>query len=1247
VTYPCPYCRATASLESGCPGCGRGPDPDAAAVVRLDGRIGELTARLAAARDAERALDAQLRESWEQRNAAAARVRAAVAAASAPSASAPSASAPSASAPGSFAPGSFAPGSFAPGSFAPGSFAPGSGAPGASAAGFPAAGRPAPVSPPPGSSPAGQPPAAGRPARSREASTRLVQNALFLLGGLLLGVAAIVFTAVAWSQFGVGGRAVLLAAFTAAALTAPLAALRRDLRATAETFAALGLLLVLLDGYAAWHVNLFGVADYSAYGYAGAVCAVTAAVAAGYEHVTGLAGPRYVALVVAQPVFPLVVEPLHPGPDGWAFVFAAVAVLNLMVIHLRRRPLTGVGITAYAWGLFWVVGSGLGALTALATASTTAEAASGGAALVVAVLVLVASALLARIAAAQAVAGGLLVVALGVAGARVLDIAAGQYAVVAVAALVAGLALAVAAVRPLLPAAVRPGPWAGAVAVTVVPAAVALLGVAFAAAGAVEAAQPFLGAGPDREVERSGWQLPAAVGLIAVAVVALLPRAQRRHGVIGGVAALGLAVPAGFGLVWWSAPAVDLLVAAVAVAVAVRTAGPGRRLPVPAAVLWCGAVAGLLVVHAVLTGFGRAAVAAVALGAVALIGAGAAVLARPERRGDAGAVALGAGVLAVPAAVWAATVAFAVPGPGQTRITLAVAAVLAAGAWAVPRSVRPAAHAAALLGLLTAPLWAVGSGDSPAIYAAVALLVVAATVPLGVGAAAPVGVVLGLALAAAVAESVFAVSLAPYEWLDAVWRGRPAGVGLDVAGVAEVSRGDAVAVLLVAVVAAVLQVAARAAGPRATADRARGASVGGASVGGASVGGAAAGGASVGGAAAGGAAAGGAAAGGAPTRGSLVRGSVAVAVWAAVPALIVGVPMLLAATGAVWPAVPAASLAGGLAVLVALALRPPAARGVVVACAVVATVLAAAGLAGALPTHASTLVAFGAVMVAGAVGGSSARLADARVAGWSGAVLAALGFAYTASHALGLALVPAAFVVLGTAAAVVGLGTLLAARFEGRVVQAIGHAGAVAALLLTTDQPRYTALACTLWGLVLGLRACVPGERVVVRHGYVVAAAAAELLGWWVLVADADVAVREAYTLPAAAVALLAGWLALRRRPELTSWVTYGPALAAAMLPTLASVLVDEGQPVRRLALGLGALAVVVGGAHARLQAPVVVGGAVLAAVAVHEVALVWDLLPRWIPLALAGLLLVGLAMTLERRRRDLARVRAAITRMT
>jgi hypothetical protein len=163
----------------------------------------------------------------------------------------------------------------------------------------------------------------------------------------------------------------------------------------------------------------------------------------------------------------------------------------------------------------------------------------------------------------------------------------------------------------------------------------------------------------------------------------------------------------------------------------------------------------------------------------------------------------------------------------------------------------------------------------------------------------------------------------------------------------------------------------------------------------------------------------------------------------------------------------------------------------------------------------------------------------------------------------------------------------------------------------------------------------------------IVAAAGAELGGWWLLLVAEEVATLEAYTLPAAAVALLAGWLARRSRPGLGSWTAYGPALAAAMLPTLASVLVGDGQPVRRLLLGLGALAVLLAGANGRLRAPVISGGVVLAVVALHEVVLVWDLLPRWIPLAAGGLLLVGLAMTLERRRRDLDRFRAALTRMS
>lgn len=138
--------------------------------------------------------------------------------------------------------------------------------------------------------------------------------------------------------------------------------------------------------------------------------------------------------------------------------------------------------------------------------------------------------------------------------------------------------------------------------------------------------------------------------------------------------------------------------------------------------------------------------------------------------------------------------------------------------------------------------------------------------------------------------------------------------------------------------------------------------------------------------------------------------------------------------------------------------------------------------------------------------------------------------------------------------------------------------------------------------------------------------------------------VLEAYTLPAAALALGAGLLALRTRPGLTSWPALGPGLVAALLPSLVSVLTGpDPQPVRRLLLGAAALGAVLAGATRRWQAPVLLGGGVLTLLALHELARGWDLLPRWIYLGVGGLALVGLAATYERRRRDVARLRAAV----
>ncbi|HET9517262.1 MAG TPA: hypothetical protein VFO77_06020, partial [Actinoplanes sp.] len=365
--------------------------------------------------------------------------------------------------------------------------------------------------------------------------------------------------------------------------------------------------------------------------------------------------------------------------------------------------------------------------------------------------------------------------------------------------------------------------------------------------------------------------------------------------------------------------------------------------------------------------------------------------------------------------------------------------------------------------------------------------------------------------------------------------------------------------------------------------------------------------------------------------------------------LALALPIAVAAAGAPWPVVPALTLALGLAGALLLAFGRLPAGPVKLAVGLVAVLSVGAGLAALLPTHVATLAGLGALGGCATVAGAIGRSVPARLTGWLTAVVAAWAFTFTAGQAADLSLPAIAFGVLAVAAATLALGAVLLRRrpLEGAAVQAAAHAAAVAALLLTVDSSRHAAAVCTLWGVAVGVRALLPGEHADRRRLLVVAAAGIELVGWWLLIAGEQLSVVEWYTLPAAAVALLAGWLARRSRPQLRSWSAYGPALAAALLPTLGSVFVGgDGDLLRRLLLGAGALAVVLVGARTRLQAPVVVGGAVLIAVALHELALVWQLVPRWIPLAAGGLLLVGLAMTLERRRRDLARVRAAVARL-
>jgi hypothetical protein len=270
--------------------------------------------------------------------------------------------------------------------------------------------------------------------------------------------------------------------------------------------------------------------------------------------------------------------------------------------------------------------------------------------------------------------------------------------------------------------------------------------------------------------------------------------------------------------------------------------------------------------------------------------------------------------------------------------------------------------------------------------------------------------------------------------------------------------------------------------------------------------------------------------------------------------------------------------------------------------ALVCAVTGGAGLAGSLATPGATLAALLLALVVAGVSGLAARDPAVRLVAWPIASAAALAVPVTGFAAAGRALPPSAFGILAVAAALLALAWLLARAdrpAEAAAVELTACVGAGLALLLTLGSSRYAAAVLTIWGVLLGVAALrldrPPNQRIwLVRAGI-----AAQLGAAWLLLYSAEVALPEAYTLPFATVALAAGVLELRTHPELSSWVAYGPALAAGFLPSLALALVQGGVPWQREALLFAAAIVaVVVGSWRRRSAPVVTGGAVAVVVA-------------------------------------------------
>jgi hypothetical protein len=316
---------------------------------------------------------------------------------------------------------------------------------------------------------------------------------------------------------------------------------------------------------------------------------------------------------------------------------------------------------------------------------------------------------------------------------------------------------------------------------------------------------------------------------------------------------------------------------------------------------------------------------------------------------------------------------------------------------------------------------------------------------------------------------------------------------------------------------------------------------------------------------------------------------------------------------------------------------------------VIGLAAAGAGLAGSFATRSTTLTTLAGTVFFGLIGALRGRTVFARLFAWQLVAGSLLGFAAAAGLAAGLPARQTAVGVLVAATALIGLAAVLPrlrrGDREGRerslaseqlLIESIGYVGLVVALLMTWGAPEYTAPMLMAAGTVLGVAAIRPGRPDSVRSGLVIIATALEVVAIWMLLRVASVAVPEAYTLPFAALALVIGLVELRRRPELGSWLAYGPALVAAFAPTLAMVLVTDSGVTRRVLLIVAAVLTVAVGAVRRHKAPVTIGAVVTAVAALHELSLVGRLVPWWVLLLLftaTGALLVGLGATYERRR--------------
>jgi hypothetical protein len=261
---------------------------------------------------------------------------------------------------------------------------------------------------------------------------------------------------------------------------------------------------------------------------------------------------------------------------------------------------------------------------------------------------------------------------------------------------------------------------------------------------------------------------------------------------------------------------------------------------------------------------------------------------------------------------------------------------------------------------------------------------------------------------------------------------------------------------------------------------------------------------------------------------------------------------------------------------------------------------------------------------------------------WGGGSTASAGLAVTVTAGV---LAVAAVWLDASAALTARTAKLLPTTLRDDVTapSAVCAAMGVALSALDADRLWLALLAAGVAAAIVALRPGLPW-----RQGVGWAAGGLLAASSWVRLVLSDVDAPEAYTVPAGVALVTLGMWRRRRDPAYSSWRAYATGLCLMLGPSLLRAVTDPGN-LRPMLLGLAALVVLCSGIARRLKAPLVIGGGVLAIDAFVQLSpylvAFYDAVPRWSVIAGAGLLLLIVGMTYERRARELQALHAQIAR--